>query len=62
VRKEDFLATFQTAFLATFTTMNIQAGFSGSGIYPFNLEAVLLELDPLPRSPSPTLSQRSWNA
>lgn len=62
VRKEDFLATFQTAFLAAFTTINIQAGFRGSGIHPFNPEAVLSELDPLPRSPSPTLSQGSWNA
>ena len=60
VKKEDFLATFQTAFLATFTRTNIQAGFRGSGIHPFNPEAVLSQLDPVLRSPSPLLSQESW--
>ena len=62
VKKEDFLATFQTAFLATLIRTNIQAGFRGSGILPFNPEAVLSELDPILRSPSPLLSQGSWNA
>jgi hypothetical protein len=62
IRKEDFLATFQTAFQAAFTRNNIQAGFRSSGIHPFNPEAVLLQLDPVPRSPSPLLSQQSWQA
>jgi hypothetical protein len=60
IKKEDFLATFQIAFSASFSKANIQAGFRGSGIHPFNPETVLSELDPLPRSPSPLLSQGSW--
>jgi hypothetical protein len=62
VKKEDFLATFQTAFMATFTTANIKAGFRGSGIHPFDPGAVLSKLDRLPKSPTPILSQGSWQA
>jgi hypothetical protein len=60
ITKVDFLATFYTAFLATFTQNNIKAGFRSSGLYPCNPEAVLSQLDPVPRSPSLPLSQESW--
>ena len=60
VSKEDFLATFYTAFLASFTQSNVQAGFRGSGLHPFNPETVLSQLELAPRSPSPPLSQESW--
>ena len=62
VTKEDFLATFHTAFLASFTQSNIKAGFRGSGLHPFDPEAVLSHMDPVLRSPSPSLplSQESW--
>jgi hypothetical protein len=47
IRKVDFLATFHTVFQASFTQENIKAGFRGSGLYPFDLEAVLSQLDPV---------------
>jgi len=62
VTKEDFIATFHQAFLASFTQANVQAGFRGSGLHPFDPEAVLSHLDPVPRSPSLPLSQESWYA
>ncbi len=60
VTKEDFLATFHTAFLASFNQSNIQAGFRGSGLHPFDPEAVLSQLEPVPGSPSLPPSQESW--
>jgi hypothetical protein len=62
VKKQDFLATFQTAFQASITKDNIQGGFRGSGLHPFNPEAVLSKLDPIFRSPSPLVSHLSWQA
>jgi len=59
VRKEDFLASFCTAYSASFSKTNIQAGFRGAGLHPFDPEAVLSQLDPILRSPSPLLSQGS---
>ena len=60
ITKVDFLATFYTAYLASFTQSNIKAGFRGSGLYPLDPEVVLSQLDPVPRSPSLPLSQESW--
>lgn len=60
IRKEDFLATFYTAFQASFTESNIKAGFWGSGLYPLDPEVVLSQLEPVLRSPSLPLSQESW--
>jgi hypothetical protein len=60
VTKVDFIAAFQKAFLASFTQANVEAGFRGSGLHPFDPEAVLFHLDPVPRSPSLPLSQESW--
>ena len=60
VTKVDFLATFYIAYLATFTQSNIKADFRGSGLYPLDPEAVLSQLDPVPRSLSLPLSQESW--
>jgi hypothetical protein len=62
VTKEDFLACFHQAFLASFTRSNIQAGFRGSSLCPFNPEAVLSRLDPVLKSPSLPSSQESWHA
>ena len=36
VSKEDFLATFYTAFQAAMTKSNIQGGFRGVGLVPFD--------------------------
>jgi hypothetical protein len=60
IRKVDFLATFYTAFQASFTQENIKAGFRGSGLHPFDPEAVLSQLDPVLESLSPPSSQESW--
>ncbi len=60
INKEDFLSSFYTAFLASFTRSNIQAGFRGSGLYPFDPEAVLSQLEPVLRSPNLPLSEESW--
>jgi len=60
--KEDFIATFHQASLASFTQATVQAGFRGSGLHPFDPAAVLSHLDPIPRSPSLPLSQESWCA
>jgi hypothetical protein len=60
ITKVDFLATFYTAFLATFTQSNIKAGFRSSGLHPFDPEAVLSQLDPVLGSPSLPSSQESW--
>jgi hypothetical protein len=62
VTKVDFITTFKQAFLASFTQANVQAGFRGSGLHPFDPEAVLFHLDPVPMSPSQPSSQESWCA
>jgi len=60
ITKVDFIAAFQQAFLASFTKANVQAGFRGSGLRPFDPEAVLSHLDPVLKSPSQPSSQESW--
>jgi len=65
VTKEDFLASFYIAFVASFTKSNIQAGFRGSGLHPFDPEAVLSQLEQAASSPPldlPHSSQESWYA
>ena len=64
VTKEDFLPHFHTAFQASFTASNIQAGFIGAGLHPFDPEAVLGNLDLIaPLSRCSTLSYPgSWHA
>jgi hypothetical protein len=62
ITKDDFLASFHEAFLTSFSKANIQAGFRGSGLHPFDPETVLSQLDPLPISPSLSPSQGSWYA
>jgi hypothetical protein len=62
VTKADFLATFYTSFLASVTESDIKSGFRGSGLYPFDPEAVLSRLDPVVDSFSLPSSQQSWCA
>jgi hypothetical protein len=59
VIKVDFITAFKQAFLASFTQANVQAGFRGSGLHPFDPEVVLFHLDPVPRSLSLPLLQES---
>jgi hypothetical protein len=60
VTKVDFLSSFYTAFRASFTQENVKAGFRGSGLHPFDPEAVLSQLDPVLESLSLPSSQESW--
>jgi hypothetical protein len=55
ITKVEFLLAFKTAFDKAFTLSNIQGAFRGSGIFPFNPEAVLSQLSPILRTPSPDL-------
>jgi len=45
VSKLEFLCAFREAFFASITEKNIQGGFAGAGIVPFDLERVLSKLD-----------------
>lgn len=62
VNKKDFIACLYTALQTAFTPANIQAGFRGSGLHPFNPDAVLSHLDPLLQAQSLPCSQESWHA
>jgi hypothetical protein len=57
ITKVEFLSAFKTAFDQVFTLSNIQGSFRGSGIYPFDPEAVLSNLDVIIRTPSPDLPE-----
>jgi hypothetical protein len=64
IAKEDFLPLFKDTFLEVFTSKNIQSGFRGSGLVPFNPEVVISKLDvrlqtPTPIS-SPQIEARPW--
>jgi hypothetical protein len=45
VSKLEFLYAFCKAFFASITKRNIQGGFAGAGLVPFDLERVLSKLD-----------------
>ena len=53
IGKLDFLAAFQKAHQKAMTRQNIIGAFRGSGLYPFNPQAVLSKLDVRIRTPSP---------
>jgi hypothetical protein len=53
ITKDDFFPAFFAAFQAAMTEKNIQGGFRGVGLVPFNLESVLSKLDIRPRTPTP---------
>jgi hypothetical protein len=61
VTKQDFIAYLYTALQTTFVPANVEAGFRRYGLQPFDPEAVLLYLDPLPQTQSPLCSQESWH-
>ena len=64
ITKDDFLAAFLTAFNASITAKNIQAGFRATGLVPYDPESVVDRLDPKPNTPSPPISRsgtpNSW--
>jgi hypothetical protein len=53
INKETFLPAFKAAYNLTFTKKNACAGFRGTGLVPFNSEAVLSKLDVRLRMPTP---------
>jgi hypothetical protein len=64
ITKAEFLPCFITAFKALFTPSNIQGGFWGAGLVPFDPERVISTLDVKLRTPSPQLptNNESWQS
>jgi hypothetical protein len=55
ITKVEFLPCFKAAFNAAFTPSNIQGGFRGAGLVPFDPQQVIIGLDVKLRTPSPPL-------
>ncbi|ENH75934.1 hypothetical protein FOC1_g10000747, partial [Fusarium oxysporum f. sp. cubense race 1] len=45
ISKTKFFSTFYIIFKATFIESNIQGGFKGARLMPFNLETIILKLN-----------------
>jgi len=45
ISKLEFLYAFREAFFAFITKNNIQGGFTGAGLIPYDLERVISKLD-----------------
>jgi hypothetical protein len=54
ITKPDFFLAFHAAFWATFHPENVQGGFRGAGLVPFDPEKVISQLDIKLRTPTPT--------
>jgi hypothetical protein len=59
VSKLEFLCAFRAAFFASISKKNIQGGFAGAGLVPFDLERVLSKLDIKLRTLTPPTSRPS---
>jgi hypothetical protein len=59
ITKDDFFPAFHAAFNIAMTESNIQGGFRGAGLMPFNPESVLSTLDLELRTPTPPNSRPS---
>ena len=57
--KEDFFPAFQVAFQESITISNVQGGFRGTGIIPFDPQRVLDTLPPYTKTPTPSNSRPS---
>ena len=53
ITKDDFFAAFSDAFKESMTKKNIQGGFKGSGLVPFDPEHVISKLNIVLRTPTP---------
>jgi hypothetical protein len=63
VTKQEFLLCFKQAYEAAITSNNIQGGFRGAGLVPFDPERVISTLDVKPRTPSPPLpNNQPWQS
>jgi len=45
ISKLEFLCVFREAFFASIIEKNIQGGFAGAGLIPYDLEGVISKLD-----------------
>jgi hypothetical protein len=59
ITKEDFFLAFQVAFQESMTIQNVQGGFRGTGITPFDPQRVLDTLPPCTKTPTPLNSRPS---
>jgi hypothetical protein len=59
ISKLEFLCAFREAFFASITERNIQGGFTGAGLVPFDPDRVLSKLDVKLRTPTPPASRPS---
>jgi hypothetical protein len=59
ITKEDFIPAFRVVFQASLTKSNIQGGFRGAGLIPFDPERVISTLDLKLRTPTPQNSRPS---
>jgi hypothetical protein len=59
VSKLEFLCAFREAFFASMTEKNIQGGFAGAGLVPYDPERVISKLDVKLRTPTPPTSRPS---
>jgi hypothetical protein len=59
ITKEDFFPAFFTAYQAAITHENIQGGFRGARLIPFNPKKVISQLDIRLKTPSPSNSRPS---
>jgi hypothetical protein len=57
ISKLEFLCAFREAFFASITEKNIQGGFAGAGLVPFDPERVISKLDVHIRTPTPPASR-----
>jgi hypothetical protein len=61
ITKIEFLPCFRGAYDAAITKGNIQGGFRGAGLVPFDPEAVISKLDVRLRTPPlPTVEDGPW--
>jgi len=56
ISKLEFLCAFREAFFASITEKNIQGGFAGAGLVPYDPERVIFKLDVRIRTPTPPAS------
>ena len=57
ISKLEFLCSFRKAFFTSITGKNIQGGFAGAGLVPYDPERVLSKLDVKLRTPTPSTSR-----
>ena len=56
ISKLEFLYGFREAFFTSIIEKNIQGGFAGAGLVPYDLERVISKLDIRIRTPTPPAS------